>query len=79
MLRALSTVQIRVTKTLDLGIYTWWGIIVFIVEMLGASTTLLYGANLLYAPYNEPLPADLEHHGLTKVCTSWCSLPCSTG
>ena len=52
---------------MDLGIYTWWGIIVFVVEMLGASTTLLYGSNLLWSPYNEDLPFDHEHHGLTKV------------
>lgn len=35
---------IRVTKTLGLGSYLWYGCIVLAVEVLGASTTLIYGA-----------------------------------
>ncbi|KAK9785109.1 hypothetical protein WJX73_003901 [Symbiochloris irregularis] len=60
-------IWVRVTKTLDLGPYTWWGIVVFGVEMLGATTTLLYGLNLLWLPRNEPLPEDEHSPGLTKV------------
>lgn len=63
----IGAAQVRTTKTMDLGSYTWWGIIVFVVEMLGASTTLLYGLNLLWVPHNDPLALDPEIHGLTKV------------
>lgn len=49
---------IRVSKTLDLGQYFWYGIIVLIVEIMGASTTLLYGVNLLLHPVYQPVPKD---------------------
>ncbi|KAL3155246.1 hypothetical protein ABBQ32_013178 [Trebouxia sp. C0010 RCD-2024] len=49
---------IRVSKTLDLGQYFWYGIIVLIVEIMGASTTLLYGVNLLLHPVYQPVPRD---------------------
>jgi hypothetical protein len=35
---------VRITKTLGLGKYLWYGILVLIVEILGGTTTLLYGA-----------------------------------
>ena len=35
---------IRVTKTLGLGSYLWYGRIVLGVEVLGATTTMIYGA-----------------------------------
>ena len=35
---------IRVTKTLGLGHYFWYGCLVLAVEVLGATTTLIYGA-----------------------------------
>lgn len=44
---------IRITKTLDIGAYKWYGIIVLIVECMGASTVILYGTNLLFNPVNE--------------------------
>ena len=49
---------IRVAKTLDLGQYFWYGIIVLVVEIMGASTTLLYGVNLLLHPVYQPVPKD---------------------
>ena len=57
----------RTTKTMNLGAYSWWGVIVFVVELLGASTTVLYGLNLLWIPINETPQLDEERHGLTKV------------
>ena len=51
----------------------------FVVEMLGASTTLLYGLNLVWRPVNESPSIDEERHGLTKV--RWqpqVAWPCST-
>ena len=39
----------------------------FIVELLGATTTLLWGLNLLLDPINEPLRPDPENPGLTVV------------
>lgn len=44
---------IRITKTLDIGAYQWYGIIVLTVECMGASTVVLYGTNLLFNPVNE--------------------------
>ena len=35
---------IRVSKTLGLGGYFWYGCLVLAVEVLGATTTLIYGA-----------------------------------
>ena len=35
---------IRVSKTLGLGSYFWYGVLVLAVEVLGATTTLIYGA-----------------------------------
>ena len=49
---------IRVSKTMDLGQYLWYGIIVLVVEIMGASTTLLYGVNLILHPVYQPLPKD---------------------
>lgn len=37
---------IRITKTLGLGAYLWYGCLVLGVEVLGATTTLIYGAPL---------------------------------
>ena len=36
---------IRVSKTLGLGSYFWYGVLVLAVEVLGATTTLIYGAS----------------------------------
>ena len=41
---------VRITKTLDLGAYLWYGILILLVEGMGASTTILYGINLLLKP-----------------------------
>ena len=44
---------IRIAKTLDLGSYLWYGILVLCVEVMGATTVVLYGTNLLWNPVNE--------------------------
>ena len=41
-----------------------------VVELLGATTTLLYGINILFDPVHEVLPMDPENPGLTQV--SFC-------
>ena len=41
---------VRITKTLDLGPYVWYGILVLVIECLGATTVILYGINLLRMP-----------------------------
>ena len=43
---------------MDLGKYIIYGVIVFAIEMLGATTTLLYGVNLLMHPVHETFPRD---------------------
>lgn len=40
---------VRITKTLDLGPYLWYGCIILSIEMLGATTVILYGLNLVSA------------------------------
>jgi cellulose synthase/poly-beta-1,6-N-acetylglucosamine synthase-like glycosyltransferase len=60
-------IWVRVTKTLDLGSYKWYGILVFVVEMIGASTTILYGINLLLSPVPAVLSDDPDMPGITKV------------
>ena len=44
-----------------------WGWFVLGVELLGATTTMLYGINIIMDPVHEPLREDPEHPGLTKV------------
>ena len=46
--------------------------LIFIVEMMGATTTLLWGLNILLDPVNEPLRQDPDNPGLTIV--SFCVL-----
>jgi hypothetical protein len=41
---------VRITKTLDLGPFRWYGILVLVIECLGATTVILYGINLLRMP-----------------------------
>ncbi|KAK9842280.1 hypothetical protein WJX81_004432 [Elliptochloris bilobata] len=41
---------VRITKTLDLGQFQWYGILVLVIECLGATTVILYGINLLRMP-----------------------------
>lgn len=41
---------IRITKTLDLGPYLWYGCLILSIEMLGATTVILYGLNLVSPP-----------------------------
>ncbi len=63
---------VRITKTLDLGRYLPYGIFVLIVEIMGATTTLLYGVNILWHPVNPPLPEDANNPGLPKACPLQC-------
>ena len=58
---------IRVAKTLDLGPYVAYGWYVLIVEMMGATTVILYGVNLLWNPVLTPYIEDPENPGLTLV------------
>ena len=66
---------VRIAKTLDLGKFLAYGVIVLVVEVMGAATTLLYGLNLLFHPINDPLPEDPLHPGLTKVHPPCLTLP----
>jgi len=66
---------VRITKTLDLGRYLPYGIFVLIVEIMGATTTLLYGVNILWHPVNPPLPEDPNNPGLPKARPLSCDSP----
>ena len=50
-----------------LNVWRRYGILVLVIEMLGATTTLLYGLNILFDPVHEELPQDPENPGLTLV------------
>jgi endoglucanase len=58
---------VRVAKTLDLGRFLAYGIFVLVVECMGATTTLLYGVNILLHPVHEDMLEDPAHPGLPKV------------
>jgi endoglucanase len=58
---------VRVAHTLDLGSYVWYGVFVLMVEILGATTTLLYGINIVADPVHEPPRPDPDNPGLVLV------------
>ena len=58
---------VRIAKTLDLGGYTWYGVLVLGVEIMGASTTFLYGLNIVARPIHESARPDDEVPGLVLV------------
>lgn len=57
----------RCAKTLDLGAYLWYGIIVLAIEIAGATTTLVWCLNIIMDPVHEPLRMDPDNPGLTLV------------
>jgi len=63
---------VRIMKTLDLGQYLGYGIFVLVVEIMGATSTISYGVNLLWSPVNPPLAEDPANPGLPKVLYSIC-------
>lgn len=58
---------VRCAKTLDLGAYLWYGIIVLAIEIAGATTTLVWCLNIIMDPVHEPLRMDPDNPGLTLV------------
>lgn len=58
---------VRVAKTLDLGDYIWYGVIVLAIEIAGATTTLVWCLNIIMDPVHEPLRMDPDNPGLTLV------------
>jgi len=44
-----------------------WGAFILAVEVLGATSTVLYGLNIILTPVHEPLVDDPANPGLTKV------------
>ena len=58
---------VRIAKTLDLGSYVWYGVIVLVVELAGATTTLVWCLNIIMDPVHEPLRMDPDNPGLTLV------------
>ncbi|KAK9803849.1 hypothetical protein WJX73_008180 [Symbiochloris irregularis] len=53
-------IWVRVTKTLGLAQYTFYGVIVLIIELMGATTVILYGINLVWEPALEVYELDEE-------------------
>ena len=59
---------VRISKTLDLGPdYTFYGIVLLVVECMGATTVFLYGTNLLFNPVHEAFVEDERQPGTPKV------------
>jgi endoglucanase len=47
-----------------------YGWMVLIVEMLGATSTILYGLNIILDPVHEKLEMEADNPGITKVTPS---------
>ena len=63
----LFYLYVRIAHTLDLGTYVWYGVLVLAVEVMGASTTLLYGLNIVADPVHEAPRPDPDNPGLVLV------------
>lgn len=44
-----------------------YGVLVLVIEILGSTTTILYGLNILFDPVHEDLPLDPDNKGVTMV------------
>ena len=51
----------------DDGFLARYGILLLVVEMMGATTVLMYGLNLLFQPVEPIYTPDLSNPGLPKV------------
>ena len=59
---------VRIAYSLDLGPgYIWYGIYLLCVEVLGFTTTIIYGLNLLWNPVIEQFPEDPNSPGRPQV------------
>ena len=47
-----------------------YGWLVLVVEIMGSTTTILYGLNILFDPVHEDLPLDPDNKGVTTVSFS---------
>ena len=63
----LYYLYIRIAKTLNLGIFTFYGIILLVVECMGATTVVIYGINLLFNPVHEAFQDDERQPGTPRV------------
>ena len=64
---------VRIAHSLDLGPgYIWYGIYLLCVEILGFTTTIIYGLNLLWNPVIEQFPEDPSSPGRPKVGPICC-------
>ena len=52
--------------------YGWF---VLVVEMLGATSTITYGLNIVFDPVHEPLEYEAGAPGITKVRARLCKSP----
>lgn len=66
----LFYLYVRIAKTLNLGIYTFYGVILLVVECMGATTVVVYGINLLFNPVHEQFVDDDRQPGSPRVNSS---------
>lgn len=70
----LAYMFIRITKTLQLGSYLVYGLFVLFVEILGASTTFIYGA-ATFRPSDEPPYTVIDTFNTGMSVLNVCALP----
>ena len=54
-------------ERLEISLACRYGWFVLIVEMLGATSTITYGLNIIFDPVHEPLEYEADAPGITKV------------
>ena len=59
-------VRIRYTIR-GLGSYEVYGIVLLVIEVLGGTTVVLFGSNLLWEPLHEKYPPEAERQGVPMV------------
>ena len=70
MLEAFLSHQTRTNDWCHMCLSCRYGWFVLVVEMLGATSTITYGLNIVCDPVHEPLEYEADAPGITKVCLS---------
>ena len=70
---------VRITKTISQlgGGYVAYGVALLVVEIMGATTVVNYGMNLLFNPMHEKFPEDPDSPGMALGPSLHIALPSS--
>jgi cellulose synthase/poly-beta-1,6-N-acetylglucosamine synthase-like glycosyltransferase len=73
-------IYVRAAKTLNLGAkYQWYGIVILVIEIIGSTTTIVYGLNHLFYTVDKDIPGKKPLVGPLKTATQYhirCLVPC---